>query len=60
MDARGPLKTQQTLSFIDFKNEVSELAVHAESKMIILRVDRCKVSLFQVSFANSRQGGGED
>ena len=23
-------------------------------------MDRCKVSLFQVSFANSRQGGGED
>ena len=31
-----PLKNQTNVSFIDFKDVVSELAVQAESKMIII------------------------
>ena len=34
-NANGRRKTRQTFSFIDFKDVISELALHAESKMII-------------------------
>ena len=33
-NANGCRKTRQTFSFIDFKDVISELALHADSKMI--------------------------
>ena len=46
MHANGRWKTLQMFSFTDFRDVVSELALHAESKMIIFTSGRCcKVSL---------------
>ena len=66
MHANGRWTTRQTISFIDFKDVLSALALYAESKMITFTRDRCKVSLnfCEVNFAYcntySRQGDGDD
>ena len=49
-------KTRQTFSFIDFKDVVIELDLHAESKMIIFTSGPQQGFLFSYS----RQGGEDD